>query len=163
MYNKPIIVFEGIEGSGKSHHIRKIANYLKKKKAKFVKIREPGGSINSEKIRRLILNNKFFDFLFLIEVWQHHLFQLFASGSIHLHAKMKSRITTFCLSSLFLLFCGSTCRLEPWFSCDLILLPWHAIPIIIHNYQHPFISYILNLLLRNTISIRWTMTSWLHK
>ena len=58
MYNKPIIVFEGIEGSGKSHHIKKIANYLKKKKAKFVKIREPGGSINSEKIRRLILNNK---------------------------------------------------------------------------------------------------------
>ncbi len=32
MYNKPIIVFEGIEGSGKSHHIKKIANYLKKKK-----------------------------------------------------------------------------------------------------------------------------------
>ena len=58
MYNKPIIVFEGIESSGKSHHIKKIANYLKKKKAKFVKIREPGGSINSEKIRRLILNNK---------------------------------------------------------------------------------------------------------
>ena len=58
MYNKPIIVFEGIEGSGKSHHIKKIANYFKKKNAKFIKIREPGGSINSEKIRRLILNNK---------------------------------------------------------------------------------------------------------
>ena len=58
MYNNPIIVFEGIEGSGKSHHIKKIANFLKKKKAKFVKIREPGGSNNSEKIRRLILNNK---------------------------------------------------------------------------------------------------------
>ena len=32
MSKKPIIVFEGIEGSGKSHHIKKVANYLKKKK-----------------------------------------------------------------------------------------------------------------------------------
>ena len=58
MYKKPIIVFEGIEGSGKSYHIKNISNYLKKKKIKFIKIREPGGSINSEKIRKLILNRK---------------------------------------------------------------------------------------------------------
>ena len=35
MSNKPIIVFEGIEGSGKSHHIRKVSNFLKKKRIKF--------------------------------------------------------------------------------------------------------------------------------
>jgi dTMP kinase len=58
MYKKPIIVFEGIEGSGKSYHINNVSNYLKKKKIKFIKIREPGGSINSEKIRKLILNKK---------------------------------------------------------------------------------------------------------
>ena len=58
MSKKPIIVFEGIEGTGKSHHIKKIANFLKKKKIKFIQIREPGGSNNSEKIRKLILNNK---------------------------------------------------------------------------------------------------------
>ena len=58
MYKKLIIVFEGIEGTGKSHHINKIATYLKKKNKKFIQIREPGGCINSEKIRRLILNNK---------------------------------------------------------------------------------------------------------
>ena len=68
MYKKPVIVFEGIEGSGKSYHIKNISNYLKKKKIKFIKIREPGGSQNSEKIRRLILNkksnfNKFTDLL----------------------------------------------------------------------------------------------------
>ncbi len=56
MYKKPIIVFEGIEGSGKSFHINNVAKYLKKKKIKFIKIREPGGNFNSEKIRRLILN-----------------------------------------------------------------------------------------------------------
>ena len=56
MYKKPIIVFEGIEGSGKSFHIKNVTNYLRKKKIKFIKLREPGGSKNSEKIRKLILN-----------------------------------------------------------------------------------------------------------
>ena len=55
MFKKPIIVFEGIEGSGKSFHINNVTNYLKKKNKPFIKIREPGGSINSEKIRKLIL------------------------------------------------------------------------------------------------------------
>ena len=58
MSKKPIIVFEGIEGSGKSHHISVVSNYLNKKKIKFIKIREPGGNPNSEKIRKLILNNR---------------------------------------------------------------------------------------------------------
>ena len=58
MYKKPVIVFEGIEGSGKSYHSAKVSAYLKKKKINYIKIREPGGSINSEKIRKLILNKK---------------------------------------------------------------------------------------------------------
>jgi len=58
MSKKPIIVFEGIEGSGKSHHINKVSKFLDEKKIKYIKIREPGGSLNSEKIRRLILNKK---------------------------------------------------------------------------------------------------------
>ena len=51
-------MFEGVEASGKSHHISVIANYLKNKKISFIKLREPGGSRNSEKIRRIILNKK---------------------------------------------------------------------------------------------------------
>ena len=58
MSKKPIIVFEGIEGSGKSHHISVVSKYLSKKKISYIKIREPGGNPNSEKIRKLILNNK---------------------------------------------------------------------------------------------------------
>ncbi len=58
MYNKPVIVFEGIEGSGKTLHINLVSNYLKKKKIDHIRIREPGGHKNSEKIRNLILNNK---------------------------------------------------------------------------------------------------------
>ena len=58
MFKKPIIVFEGIEGSGKSLHIKNVANYLKKIGKRFIKIREPGGNVNSEKIRKLILSNK---------------------------------------------------------------------------------------------------------
>ena len=58
MSKKPIIVFEGIETSGKSHHISAVAKYLKKKNISYIKLREPGGSQNSEKIRRIILNKK---------------------------------------------------------------------------------------------------------
>ena len=58
MSKNPIIVFEGIEGTGKSHHIKNIANFLKKKKKKFIQIREPGGNKNSEIIRKIILSNK---------------------------------------------------------------------------------------------------------
>jgi dTMP kinase len=58
MSKNPIIVFEGIEGSGKSFHINNVANYLKKKDRKFIMLREPGGSKNSEKIRKIILSNK---------------------------------------------------------------------------------------------------------
>ena len=58
MSKNPIIVFEGIEASGKSHHISVVSRYLTKKKIDYIKIREPGGNPNSEKIRKLILNNK---------------------------------------------------------------------------------------------------------
>jgi len=58
MSKKPIIVFEGIEGSGKSHHISIVSKYLSRKKINHIKIREPGGNPSSEKIRKLILNNK---------------------------------------------------------------------------------------------------------
>ena len=58
MSKKLVITFEGIEGSGKSLHLRNVARYLKKKKIPFIKLREPGGSKNSEKIRKLILHNK---------------------------------------------------------------------------------------------------------
>ena len=56
--SKKLISFEGIEGSGKSFHLKNVAIFLKKNKIPFVKLREPGGSKNSEKIRKLILNNK---------------------------------------------------------------------------------------------------------
>ena len=58
MSKKPVIVFEGIECSGKSFHINEVSKYLKKRKIDHIKIREPGGSKNSEKIRKLILNGK---------------------------------------------------------------------------------------------------------
>ena len=58
MSKKPIIVFEGVEGSGKSYHLNHVCKYLKKKKISFIKLREPGGNTNSEKIRKLILDKK---------------------------------------------------------------------------------------------------------
>ena len=58
MSNKPVIVFEGIECSGKSLHINNVCKFLKKKKIPYIYLREPGGSKNSEIIRKLILNKK---------------------------------------------------------------------------------------------------------
>ena len=58
MYKYPIIVFEGIEGSGKTFHANHVSRYLKRKRIRFIRLREPGGNISSEKIRKLILSNK---------------------------------------------------------------------------------------------------------
>ena len=58
MFKKPVIVFEGIEGSGKSYHINCASKYLKKLNIDHIKLREPGGNKNSEKIRKLILDKK---------------------------------------------------------------------------------------------------------
>ncbi len=40
MYNK-VVVFEGIDGSGKSFHLNAASNYLKKKKIKQNKLKKP--------------------------------------------------------------------------------------------------------------------------
>ena len=71
MYKYPVIIFEGIEASGKSTNIENVSKFLKKINRRFVKIREPGGSKNSEKIRKLILDknstfNKKTDLLLLL-------------------------------------------------------------------------------------------------
>ena len=58
MSNKPVVVFEGIECSGKSLHVKNICKFLKKKRIPYICLREPGGSKNSEIIRKLILNKK---------------------------------------------------------------------------------------------------------
>ena len=58
MSKKLIIAFEGVEGSGKSLHLKNISKNLKRKKIRFLSLREPGGSKTSEKIRKLILSNK---------------------------------------------------------------------------------------------------------
>ena len=58
MSNNPIIVFEGIETSGKSISLKKAIKYLKKNKIKHISFREPGGTNLSEKLRQLMLNKK---------------------------------------------------------------------------------------------------------
>ena len=58
MSKYPILVFEGIEASGKSTSLKKIIKYLKTKKIKYVSFREPGGTNLSEKLRSLMLNKK---------------------------------------------------------------------------------------------------------
>ena len=45
MSKYPVIVFEGIEASGKSTNLKKIIKYLKTKKIKYVSFREPAAQI----------------------------------------------------------------------------------------------------------------------
>ena len=56
MSKNPLIVFEGIETSGKSTSLKKAIKYLKKNKIKYITLREPGGTNFSEKLRSLMLN-----------------------------------------------------------------------------------------------------------
>ena len=58
MYKYPVIVFEGIETSGKSTNLKIVTKYLNNINRKFIKIREPGGTTLSEIFRKLILNKK---------------------------------------------------------------------------------------------------------
>tara|TARA_Y200000002_G_scaffold292751_1_gene246921 strand:- start:1374 stop:2021 length:648 start_codon:yes stop_codon:yes gene_type:complete len=53
------IVFEGVEGCGKSYQCKKLYNNLKKNKADVILTREPGGTRSSELIRNLILKDYF--------------------------------------------------------------------------------------------------------
>ena len=61
MYKKKpfFIVFEGVEGCGKSYQSKRLLKFLKKKKIPSILTREPGGTKSAEKIRNLILNDYF--------------------------------------------------------------------------------------------------------
>ena len=61
MYKKKpfFIVFEGVEGCGKSFQSKKLYDNLKKLKIKSILTREPGGTDNAEVIRNLILKDYF--------------------------------------------------------------------------------------------------------
>lgn len=57
---KPLfIVFEGVEGCGKSFQCKKLLNNLKKRNLSTLLTREPGGTKSAELIRNLILKDYF--------------------------------------------------------------------------------------------------------
>tara|TARA_B100001121_G_C18505169_1_gene533924 strand:+ start:76 stop:723 length:648 start_codon:yes stop_codon:yes gene_type:complete len=57
---KPLfIVFEGVEGCGKSFQSKKLYQNLKKNRIKTILTREPGGTSSAELIRNLILKDYF--------------------------------------------------------------------------------------------------------
>ena len=58
--NKPFfIVFEGVEGCGKSYQSKRLKKNLEKKGIKTILTREPGGTKSAESIRTLILKDYF--------------------------------------------------------------------------------------------------------
>ena len=61
MYKKKpfFIIFEGVEGCGKSYQSQKLKKNLEKKGINLLLTREPGGTRSAESIRRLILKDYF--------------------------------------------------------------------------------------------------------
>ena len=61
MYKKKpfFIVFEGVEGCGKSYQSKKLTINLKRKGVNSLLTREPGGTRSAESIRNLILKDYF--------------------------------------------------------------------------------------------------------
>jgi dTMP kinase len=51
------ITFEGLDGTGKSTQMRKLADILRTAGHKVVETREPGGTATGEKIRRVLLDS----------------------------------------------------------------------------------------------------------
>lgn len=68
------ITFEGIDLSGKSTQIKLLEKYFKKRGKKVITVREPGGTLISEKIRDIILDREHLKMDFLTE------FLLFSSS-----------------------------------------------------------------------------------
>ena len=52
------ITFEGLDFCGKTTQVKLLEEYLKSRKKKTVLIREPGGTVISEKVREILLDKK---------------------------------------------------------------------------------------------------------
>ena len=60
-FGAKVIVFEGIDGSGKSTQIKVLSRFFDKLGIKYYCTREPGGSPMAEKIRKLFLSHEKLD------------------------------------------------------------------------------------------------------
>jgi len=87
------IVFEGIEGSGKSYQSRKLYTAIKKIGLPVILTREPGGTKSAEKIREIILKDYFHpDFKEKFDKYTDTLLYL-AARNEHIQNKIKPSIS----------------------------------------------------------------------
>ena len=93
------IVFEGVEGTGKSFQIKKLYQKLKIKKFNVVKTREPGGSKTAERIRNLIFSknsnqfDKLTDFYLMCAARNEHVKKLLLIAKKHKKIILCDRFT----------------------------------------------------------------------
>ena len=82
------VTFEGIEGSGKSSHLRRLAAHLRAAGRSVVETREPGGTPAGEAIRRLLLGREATPLVPLAELLLY-----LADRSQHLAAVVRPALT----------------------------------------------------------------------
>ena len=95
MYNKKslFITFEGIEGSGKSYQSKKLFKKIKNMRLSAIYTREPGGTRNAERIRKIILEDYFYsDFKEKFNKYTDTLLYL-AARNEHIEKKIKPAIS----------------------------------------------------------------------
>src|SRR5271165_175872 len=73
------ITFEGLDGTGKSTQMRRLAAGLRESGHKVVETREPGGTVTGEKIRKMLLDSATSGLSYLAEMAL-----MFASRSQHI-------------------------------------------------------------------------------
>lgn len=122
---KKFIVFEGIDGSGKSTQAKLLQRSLEKKKLKSILTREPGGTNFSEKIRNLIVKNDKDEILPLTE-----LLLIYASRHEHVFKKIIPNLKT-----------KNVICDRFFFSTICYQILTNKIPINIFNFLHKNFSY----------------------
>ena len=98
------ITFEGLDGTGKSTQMRKLAVVLREAGHKVIETREPGGTPTAEKIRKVLLDSGTAGLAPLAEMAL-----MFASRAQHIAEVIEPGLAEASRFANFIEFCAAIC------------------------------------------------------